>query len=244
MDMHICKNYEDLSTKACAHVVGQIAGKENSVLGLATGGTPEGMYKNLAEQHEKGELSFQHVTTFNLDEYIGLPTYHPLSYRAYMKAHLFSKVDLSAVNTHLPDGQAADLTAECARYEALLRDAGGVDLQVLGLGHNGHIGFNEPGTPFSSTTHIVELDEKTREANARYFEKKSDVPRKAITMGIETILAAREILVLISGADKAEALREMLYREITNEFPATALQQHPNVTILADEQAAKELPGQ
>ncbi|QQK74861.1 glucosamine-6-phosphate deaminase [Salicibibacter cibarius] len=241
MDIQICKNYENLSTKACAHVSGQIAKKENSVLGLATGGTPEGMYKKLVEQHRKGVLSFQQVTTFNLDEYIGLPANHPLSYRVYMKDRFFSKVDLSVVNTHLPDGQAADLTAECARYEALLREAGGVDIQVLGLGHNGHIGFNEPGTPFASTTHIVELDGKTREANARYFDKKSDVPKKAITMGIETILAAGEILVLISGADKAEALRDMLYREMTTEFPATALQQHPNVTILADEQAAKSL---
>ncbi|AXF57093.1 glucosamine-6-phosphate deaminase [Salicibibacter kimchii] len=243
MDIRICKNYEDLSTKAGARVAGQIAEKENSVLGLATGGTPEGMYRQLAEQYQKGALSFRQVTTFNLDEYIGLPTSHSLNYHAYMKTHLFSKVDLLTENTYLPDGGAMDLTAECERYETLLREAGGVDLQVLGLGHNGHIGFNEPGTPFSSTTHVVELDEKTREANARFFDKRSDVPKKAITMGIETILAAREILVLVSGLDKAEALSAMLYREVTAAFPATALQKHPNVTVLADEQAAKGLPG-
>lgn len=243
MDVQICKNYEDLSTKACARVAGRIAEKENSVLGLATGSTPEGMYEKLVEQHQKGELSFRQVSTFNLDEYIGLPADHPLTYRAYMNDHLFSKVDLLAANTHLPDGQATDLMAECARYEALLQEAGGVDLQVLGLGHNGHIGFNEPETPFSSATHVVDLDVKTREANARFFDNKNDVPKKAITMGIETILAAREILVLVSGADKAEAFRRMLYRERTPAFPATALQQHPNVTVLADEQAANGLSG-
>ncbi|SDJ23679.1 glucosamine-6-phosphate deaminase [Natribacillus halophilus] len=241
MDIQICKHYGELSAKAAELVGEQIKQKTDSVLGLATGGTPEGMYAALVDQYKNKQLSFREIKTFNLDEYIGLPADHPLSYRVYMDEHLFNNVDISEKNVHLPDGNATDLAAECDRYEERLRHAGGIDLQVLGLGHNGHIGFNEPGTAFESSTHIVDLDEKTREANARYFEKKSAVPRQAITMGIQTILSARKVLVLVSGTDKAEAVRDMIYREMTTSFPATVLQKHPAVTVIADEEAATHL---
>ncbi|MBB6451362.1 glucosamine-6-phosphate deaminase [Geomicrobium halophilum] len=242
MDVIVVKDYESLSTQACRMVSGQVQSKANSVLGLATGGTPEGMYQALIEEYAAGNLSFQETRTFNLDEYIGLPTDHSLSYHSYMYKQLFNHIDIPPENIHLPDGNASDLQAECKKYEAFIHEAGGIDLQILGLGHNGHIGFNEPETSFASRTHIIELDNETREANARFFEQKEDVPKRAITMGIETILSARKVLVLVSSADKAEAVKDMVCREITSAFPATVLQKHPAVTVLVDEKAALRLP--
>lgn len=231
------KDYQDMSRLAGEMLLAQITSKPNSVLGLATGSTPVGTYQYLIAAHREGKVSFQDVTTFNLDEYAGIDENDPNSYHYFMKAELLNHVDIPLDNSFLPDGMAADLQAECERYEALIAKYGGIDLQLLGIGVNGHIGFNEPGTPFSSQTQVVELTASTREANVRFFNSIDEVPTHAVTMGIDTILRSREIILLISGEAKAAVLDRLLREDVTEEIPASVLKQHGNVTLIADQAA-------
>ncbi|GAB3805003.1 glucosamine-6-phosphate deaminase [Virgibacillus kimchii] len=233
------KDYQEMSERAGETLVRTLNAKDNPVLGLATGSTPEGMYAYLVEKYKTGKISFADAQTFNLDEYVGLDAEDPNSYTFYMHKHLFSQVDLPDQNAHLPNGTAENLEEECKAYERKIERAGKIDLQVLGIGLNGHIGFNEPGTPFKSRTHIVELDESTRQANARFFNSMEEVPTQALTMGIESIMESREILMLISGEKKSETLTQLLNGKVTESFPASILHEHPNVTIITDEAAYK-----
>ena len=240
--MKICKvkNYEEMSRMAANMLFSLITLKPDCVLGLATGSTPIGTYKNLIASYESGNLDFSQVKTVNLDEYKGLPRDNDQSYYYFMQDNLFQHVNIDQANVNLPDGMVADADAECARYDALVKSLGGADLQVLGLGRNGHIGFNEPDEVFSRGTHCVALTESTIEANRRFFADIKDVPREAITMGIQTIMSAKKILLLVSGADKAQALHDAIYGPITPSLPASVLQLHPDVTIIADEAALGE----
>jgi glucosamine-6-phosphate deaminase len=230
-------DYKQMSVKAAQHVIDKVRSTECVTLGLATGGTPKGLYGELIEDHQVNGTSYQCVNSFNLDEYIGLSKEDPNSYFQYMCSNLFSHIDISLENTHIPSGMAADLQEECDRYENLIEQAGGIDLQILGIGENGHIGFNEPGTSFKSGTHLVDLADSTREANARYFSSIDEVPSQAITMGISTIMKSREILLLVSGKSKQEAMKKLLGNEVTENFPASILKNHHNVTIIADKDA-------
>ena len=234
-------DYEGMSRRAANLIAAEIISKPDCVLGLATGSTPVGAYQQLIEKNRQGVLSFAEVRTVNLDEYLGLSPENPQSYRFFMQKQLFDHVDIPAENTHVPDGLAADTKEECARYDALLRSLGYADLQLLGLGRNGHIGFNEPDICFQRETHVVELKESTIEANARFFARKEDVPRKAITMGIGCIMAARRILLVASGADKADAIFHAFRGPITPTCPASILQLHPDVVLVADEAALSKL---
>lgn len=231
------ENYQEMSQRASSIILDLISKKSNPVLGLATGSTPEGMYQCLIKAYEQGDISFKNVTTFNLDEYVGLTKEDANSYHSYMKDKLFNHIDILPDQTHLPDGTARDLQLECVKYEQLIRDAGQVDIQVLGLGLNGHIGFNEPGTPFSSRTQVVELMASTRQANARFFNGLNEVPTQAITMGIETIMESERILLLVSGEKKAPALARLMKGDLSEDFPASILQRHPNVVIITDQHA-------
>lgn len=231
------KDYDDMSRKAANIISAQVIMKPDCVLGLATGSTPIGMYKQLVEWYNKGDLDFGDVTTVNLDEYRGLPKENEQSYYYFMHSHLFDYVNINPERTFLPDGMSEDPDAECARYEEVIRATGGVDLQLLGMGHNGHIGFNEPGEAFEKGTHCVDLQPRTIEANKRFFASIDDVPKQAYSMGIRTIMQAKKILVIVSGEDKAEALRNSLFGPVTPKVPGSILQMHPNVTIVADEAA-------
>ncbi|TMN21364.1 glucosamine-6-phosphate deaminase [Lentibacillus cibarius] len=241
MEIIRVNSYEEMSKTACKQIVNQLRQSDRSVLGLATGSTPEGLYQQLIDQYKEGNVSFQHVTTFNLDEYVGLAADDPNSYRYYMNEKLFRHIDLPDNKAFLPRGDVDDPEKECQDYEALIKDAGHVDLQVLGLGLNGHIGFNEPGTSFGSRTHMVTLDESTRQANARFFPTLDDVPKKAITMGIDTIMESKKIVLLVSGEKKADAVNQLVNGEVTEEFPASILQKHPNAVLIADEGALSKL---
>ena len=216
--------------------------KPDCVLGLATGSTPIGAYKNLVEKYEQGDLDFSQVTTVNLDEYKGLPRENDQSYYYFMHDNLFDHVNVKPENTHLPDGTKEDANEECARYEELIRSLGGQDLQLLGLGHNGHIGFNEPDTVFEKTTHCVDLQESTIEANKRFFASADDVPKQAYTMGIGTIMQAKKILVVVSGEDKADTVAKAFFGPVTPEVPASILQFHKDVILVADEAALSKVP--
>jgi len=235
MRVEVFDTYRDLSHRAAVIVADLIRRRPGAILGLPTGSTPEGFYGALTPM----DVSFRAVRTFNLDEYVGLPRAHPQSYYTFMHRHLYSLVDLAPENCHIPDGMALDPDAECDRYEESLRQAGGLDVVVLGIGHNGHIGFNEPGSPWAGRTRRVPLADATREANARFFGSIDAVPREALTMGIGTILEARQILLLASGEAKAEIIRRTLEGEPDEQVPATALQRHPNVTVLLDTAAAR-----
>ncbi|MBB6454610.1 glucosamine-6-phosphate deaminase [Salirhabdus euzebyi] len=228
------KDYNEMSRKACSIILDTIKQLDNPILGLATGSTPVKMYEYLIEAYERGEVSFKNVRSFNLDEYVGLSKHDPNSYRYYMEEKLFNHVDISPEHTHLPNGNALDLEQECRDYEEKVKEAGNVHVQVLGLGLNGHIGFNEPGTPFQSRTHVVDLADTTRRANARFFDSIDEVPSKAITMGIGTIMESDRIILLVSGEKKAEALHKLINGEVTEDFPASVLQKHKDVVIIAD----------
>ncbi len=232
---------EDFVQTGASLIVSLLQSNPKAVLGLATGSSPVGVYAKLVEMHRKNLVSFSKATSFNLDEYVGLPVDHPQSYRSFMNEHLFNHIDIDPAQTHIPNGNAVDLEAECLAYDKMLEDNGPVDLQILGIGSNGHIGFNEPDANLSSKTHVVDLLEGTREANARFFDKLDDVPRQAITMGIGSILKARQILLLVRGAGKAEAIRNAVEGPITTQCPASLLQSHPNVIVLVDEGAGKWL---
>ena len=242
MQIYRAKDYEDMSKKAANIIASQIVLKPDCVLGLATGSTPIGAYKNLVEKYEQGDLDFSQVTTVNLDEYKGLPRENDQSYYYFMHDNLFDHVNVKPENTHLPDGTKEDSDEECARYEELIRTLGGQDLQLLGLGHNGHIGFNEPDAIFEKATHCVDLQESTIEANKRFFPSADDVPKQAYTMGIGTIMQAKKILVVVSGEDKADTVAKAFFGPVTPEVPASILQFHKDVILVADEAALSKVP--
>lgn len=225
-------SYQQMSELTATLLSKQLLTKPDSVLGLATGGSPIGFYQQLHTMYEQGLIDFSQVTTFNLDEYIGLPANHPMSYQVYMEKHLFQQVNVPPNQTHLPDVHQRNRQQACLAYDEKIHQSGGIDWQLLGIGHNGHIGFNEPGTPFSSRTHIVRLTDETRQANARFFSRPEDVPREAITMGIQTILEAKEIVLLAFGKSKEQAVTALQNGSITEEFPASILRTHPNVTVI------------
>ncbi|MCR4907335.1 MAG: glucosamine-6-phosphate deaminase [Lachnospiraceae bacterium] len=231
------KDYTALSRRAANLISAEIIRKPDSVLGLATGGTPVGTYSQLIEWNQKGDFSFAEVKTVNLDEYQGLLPEHPQSYRCFMQEKFFDHIDIKKENTFVPNGEAEDMEAECARYDELVRSLGYADLQLLGLGRNGHIGFNEPSDFFHKETHLVDLTESTIEANARFFGEGESVPRRAITMGVGCIMAARRIVMVVSGANKAEAVRDALLGAITPRCPASILQLHNDVVLVGDEEA-------
>ncbi|EXX89400.1 glucosamine-6-phosphate deaminase [Paenibacillus darwinianus] len=231
---------EEVALHAAELILNTVAERPDAVLGLATGSTPIGIYEKMVESYRRRSLSFRSVTTFNLDEYAGLPASHEQSYASYMTRHLFGHTDFDPSRTHIPNGDADDPAAECAAYDELLRKHP-IDLQLLGLGHNGHIGFNEPGSALAGGTHVVELKLATREANARFFTAPSKVPARAITMGIGSILKSRAILLVVTGPDKAEIVRESLAGPITTACPASLLQTHANVTVLLDRDAGRKL---
>lgn len=235
------KDYKDMSRKAANILAAQIVMKPDSVLGLATGSTPIGTYDQLVEWYEKGDLDFSDIKSVNLDEYKGLDHENDQSYYYFMHEHLFDRVNIKEENTNVPDGTKEDAQAECGRYEELIRSYGGVDLQLLGLGHNGHIGFNEPAPVFEKETHCVDLTESTIEANKRFFASAEDVPKQAYTMGIGTIMRARKILVVASGEDKADIVAKAFFGDVTPEVPASILQMHPDVIVVLDAAAASKI---
>jgi len=241
MDVVICRNYEALS-KAAAQVVADVVNqKPNAVLGFATGSSPLGLYKELIRLHKKEGLDFSKVTTFNLDEYVGLPADHPQSYRRFMNENLFNHINVPAQNTHVPMGTSTNHKTFCKWYEKQICDAGGIDLQVLGIGSDGHIAFNEPGSSLGSRTRMVTLTEQTIDDNARFFKKRSDVPRHAISMGVGTVLEARRLLMVVNGKNKAAALAAAIEGPLTSMITASALQLHPDVIVFADDDAASDL---
>ena len=237
MKIYKTADYNDMSRKAANIISAQIIGKPDSVLGLATGSTPIGAYKELVLRCKNGDLDFSDISTVNLDEYRGLKRDNDQSYYYFMNHHLFDHINIDKSRTNVPDGTEPDADKECDRYEKLIDSLGGIDLQLLGLGHNGHIGFNEPAEDYPKTTHCVDLQESTIEANKRFFASADDVPRQAYTMGIGTIMKAKKILVVVSGADKAEIVKKAFFGPVTPKVPASILQFHPDVTIVADEEA-------
>lgn len=234
------RNAQLLDEAAASIITGLVQTNPRAVLGLATGSTPIGMYREMVKAHEQQLVSFRNVTTFNLDEYVGLAANHPQSYHYFMQEHLFSHLDIPSEQIHIPDGTAANTADECVRYEALLEQTR-IDLQVLGLGNNGHIGFNEPAVNLNAATHVVRLDEDTRKANSRFFETIDEVPTHAITMGVGSILKARMVLLLVKGAAKADIVHRALTGPITTECPASLLQTHPHLVVLVDDEAGRLL---
>ncbi len=234
-------DYNEMSKKAANIIASQMILKPNSVLGLATGSSPIGTYKELIKKYENGDIDFSDITTVNLDEYRGLPRTNDQSYYYFMNDNLFNHVNIDKERTHVPNGMVEDADKECGDYEALIKELGGVDLQLLGLGHNGHIGFNEPSDEFDKVTHCVDLQESTIEANKRFFASIDDVPRQAYTMGIGTIMAAKKILVVVSGADKANIVKKAFTGSVTPNVPASILQMHPDVTVVCDADAYAQL---
>ena len=241
MKIYKAKDYKDMSRKAANIISAQVIMKPNCVLGLATGSTPIGTYDQLVEWYNKGDLDFSEVTTVNLDEYKGLPRTNDQSYYYFMHQHLFDRVNIDPERTNVPNGMEPDAEKECGRYEELIRSLGGVDLQLLGLGHNGHIGFNEPGEAFEKETHSVDLTESTIEANKRFFASADDVPKQAYTMGIKTIMQAKKILIVVNGENKADIVERAFFGPVTPEVPASILQLHNDVTLVGDEAALAKI---
>lgn len=241
MIIYKAKDYQDMSRKAANIISAQIIMKPNCVLGLATGSSPVGTYKQLIEWYQKGDLDFSKVTSINLDEYKGLSPENDQSYRYFMNTNLFNHVNIDKSRTFVPNGLELDSEKVCTAYNEIIRAQGGIDLQLLGLGRNGHIGFNEPGAAFEKETHCVDLTESTIEANKRFFASEEDVPKQAYTMGIKNIMQAKKILVIASGKEKADALYKALYGPITPSVPASILQLHNDVTIIADEPALSKI---
>lgn len=241
MRIIITDNYEEMSKKAAAIVRNQIILKPDCVLGLATGDTPIGMYKELIKMHESKEVDFADVTTFNLDEYCKLNQENTQSYYYYMNHNFFKHINVKKENTYIPNGAAQDINEECRNYERQIKNKGGIDLQVLGIGANGHIGFNEPDIKFEAETHLVKLDKMTIEANSRFFSSKDEVPTTAISMGIETIMKSRMLVLLANGEIKADAIYKTVKGKICPEVPASIIQLHPNATMIIEKNAAKLL---
>lgn len=240
MKVIITENYEEMSKKAAEIIIDVVKNNPNAILGLATGSSPIGMYDNMAKDHKENGTSYKNVKSVNLDEYVGLTADHDQSYAYFMRTNLFDKIDIDLKNTNLPCGSAPDAQKECDRYNALLETMK-QDVQVLGLGSNGHIGFNEPGTPLESVTHLVDLTENTIKDNSRLFNSIDEVPRQALSMGIKNIMQAKSILMVVSGKNKAAAVKGMVQGEVTPELPASVLQLHPFVTIVCDKDAASLL---
>lgn len=232
MKIYRVGSYQEMSRQAANIISAQIILKPDTVLGLATGSTPVGTYKQLIEWNKKGDLDFSGVSTVNLDEYCGLNADHEQSYRYFMNNNLFNHININPANTHVPDGMAGDLQGECERYDNLISDLGGIDLQLLGIGHNGHIGFNEPDDQFETLTHVVNLKKSTIDANSRFFSSADEVPKRALTMGIKPIMAARKILLIANGADKRDILERALYGPVTPQVPASILQLHTDLTVV------------
>ncbi len=241
MRVIVAKDYDEMSKRAGSIVKDRLAKKPNLVLGLATGSTPVGLYKELIRLHKEEGLSFKDVVTFNLDEYCGLSHDHPQSYHYFMKENLFKDIDIKPENTHIPEGLSKNVEEFCRKYEEEIKKCGGIDLQVLGIGGDGHIAFNEPGSSLSSRTRVKTLDEGTIKDNARFFEREEDVPKIAITMGIGTIMEAKEHLLLINGKNKAEAAAKAIEGPITSQITASVLQNHPKTIAILDEEAASLL---
>ena len=242
MRIYKAKDYEEMSRKAADIVSAQIIMKPDCVLGLATGSTPVGLYKQLIEWYRNGDLDFSGVRTVNLDEYKGISRENEQSYYYFMHQNLFDHVNIPAGNTHLPDGMEPDSEKECRRYEELIQSMGSVDLQLLGIGHNGHIGFNEPADAFDKLVHCVNLTQSTIEANKRFFASAEEVPRQAYTMGIQTIMRSKKILIIANGEGKADIVRDAFFGPITPMVPASVLQLHNDVTLVADEAALSKIP--
>lgn len=240
MKVIVAENYEEMSRKAFEVMAEVVKNNPRAVLGLATGSTPIGLYKNMIEDHEKNGTSYREIKTVNLDEYAGLDYSSDQSYVYFMRHNLFDHIDIDLKNTNIENGKAADRTAECARYNALL-DELPRDIQVLGIGSNGHIAFNEPGTPFGSVTHIVDLTESTIKDNSRMFASIDEVPRQAFTMGLKNIMQSKKILILANGANKAKAVYGLVKGEVTENVPASILQLHPDCTLVCDKAAASLL---
>lgn len=241
MKVIIEKDYDSMSKKAAGLVRDEIEEKPNLILGLATGSTPIGMYKELIRMHKNEGLDFSKVKTFNLDEYIGLAPEHPNSYHTYMEENLFKHINIKEENTHIPDGKAEDTKKYCKEYDEKIEKLGGIDLQILGIGENGHIAFNEPAEKLTLGTHVTDLAESTIKANARFFDSIDEVPKTSITMGLGSIMKAKKIILLANGKNKAGVIKELLKKEyITTSIPATMLLLHPDVTVILDEDAASE----
>ncbi len=241
MRIYKASDYNTLSRRAANIISAHVILNPASVLGLATGSSPVGIYKQLVEWYKKGDLSFKEITTVNLDEYYGLAPTHEQSYRYFMQSNFFDHIDILPQNTYLPNGLNKDIEAECENYNKTISALGGIDLQLLGMGLNGHIGFNEPGHALEIGTHVVDLAESTIEANARFFSSVDEVPRKAFTMGMRNIMHARKILLVVSGEDKAEMVARAFQGPVTSEIPASVLQLHPDVTLVADEAALSKM---
>lgn len=240
MKFLITQDYDDMSDVAAKIVVDQIKKKQNSVLGLATGSTPVGLYKRLVDEYKSG-LDFSSIVSFNLDEYIGLPPTHPQSYRYFMDSNLFNYINIKKENIHIPSGIMSDPETACELYDRSIKEAGGIDLQVLGIGRNGHIGFNEPGDVSEVGTHITNLTDDTIAANSRFFDSIEDVPKSAITMGIGTILGAEKIILLASGTDKSEAIAKIAHPYVDTKIPSSFLQLHKDTIVIADKDASSKL---
>lgn len=244
MEVIIKENYEELSKFAAQFIADQINNKPDTVLGLATGGTPLGTYKELINLHKENKVDFSQVASFNLDEYVGLPKEHSQSYYYFMNENFFKHINIKPENWYLPDGMAEDIPQSCKEYEKKIKEYGGIDIQILGIGGNGHIAFNEPGSSLTSRTRVKTLSEKTRKDNSRFFESIDEVPRYAITMGIGTIMESKTIILLANGDGKADAISKSVEGPITSMVPATIVQLHPRVTIAVDRDAASKLTGE
>ncbi len=240
MNILTVKNGKELSDVASSHILKAVKDKPDLVLGIATGGTPSGTYQQLVEKVQLHSVDLSNIKTVNLDEYVGLARNHEESYWHYLHEHLYGPLGLSPDQALIPNGLNENLEKECVRYEKAIEKVGGVDLQILGVGRNGHIGFNEPGTPLDSKTHVVELTDSTRQANARFFDDPSEVPTRAITVGISTIMKSRSILLLASGKEKSDAVSALLSGKIDPQWPVTVLNQHPDVTLVVTEDAKAE----
>ncbi|NMA51161.1 MAG: glucosamine-6-phosphate deaminase [Mollicutes bacterium] len=241
MEIYVVKDYKEMSKKAAKIIAEEMKRKKDLVLGLATGSTPEGTYAKLAKMCEKGKIDFSNVVTFNLDEYLGLEDEHEQSYHHFMDKHLFSKVNIKPKNTNVPAGCPKNIEKTCEKYDKKIESLGGIDLQLLGIGNNGHIGFNEPGDVFIPETHVAKLTEATLDANARLFKSKDEVPKESITMGMKSIMNAKKILLLASGSGKANAICMSLSGPITPWVPASILQLHNDLIVVIDEEAAQQI---
>ena len=241
MQVYVAESYADMSRKAANILSAQVILKPDTVMGLATGSSPVGTYQQLIEWYKKGDLDFAQVRTVNLDEYAGLAPEHSQSYRRFMQENFFDHINIPRESTHVPNGLAPDLEAECRRYNQVIQSLGGIDIQLLGMGHNGHIGFNEPGQAFELETHVVDLTDNTIEANARFFASRDEVPRQAITMGIKSIMQAQRIVMVVSGADKADMVRAAFAGPVVPQVPASILQMHPNFILVGDKAALSKL---
>jgi len=239
--IYVTNSYEEMSKKAATIVIAQVTIKPNSVLGLATGGTPEGMYKDLVNEYKNGSVDFSQVKTFNLDEYYPIRKDNQQSYAYYMQDHFFNHVNINTNNIHIPNGESDNIIAECESYNEKIYGCGGIDLQILGIGNNGHIGFNEPDVSFEARTHLVKLDQQTIEANARYFESEKEVPEQAISMGIGNIMHSKKIVLMASGKSKASIIAKTVFGDISPNVPASILQLHNDVTFILDQEAAEEI---